>query len=389
MKIGILTQPLLVNYGGILQAYALQETLMRMGHQTIILSRRKAKEKRSLKLYVARVLSLFKCIYRVYFIKQDNCLIENPFSYEYFPVKYPKCFIGSHIKCSSAIYSSAELYKQIKENAIETIVVGSDQVWRERYSPCITDFFCCFLPSTETLPCLSYAASFGLDGHDISSDKLEECKKGLKKFVAISVREKSAIDTVKTSFGVSAQFVLDPTLLLSDNDYTKLIEEEDIKDEPSGIVSYILDTSTDKTLILNAVREKFNLTTNRHTDLRLYQFGKDAGYVEGIVPSVGKWLQSIRDAEFVVTDSFHGCVFSIVFKKQFIVIGNHQRGLERFISLLSEFGLGSRVVLSFDDFEKNKKELFKPIDFKAVYDNYARCRKHSLEWLRTNLKQHF
>lgn len=384
MKIGILTQPLHNNYGGVLQAYALQQVLIRMGHHPITLSR-KYDVQISLLQYVFKIVSFFKCLYRIYIQHSDKWIVENPFARNYEPLKnHNRNFIDTHISCSEELYSSEELLNYVQSQGIGGIIVGSDQVWRQTYSPCITDYFLCFLPQSATLKCVAYAASFGGGQTDITPDKLADCKQGIKRFDAISVREKSAVDIVKEQFNRTATHVLDPTMLLSACDYDKLIAEEGIENKPSGVVSYILDPTDDKTQILNTVREQFAPKTTLHTDLKILSPNENSG--QSIVPTIGKWLQSIRDAEFVVTDSFHGCVFSIIFRKPFVIIGNKRRGIDRFESLLSELGLKQRIVLSFPEFKQDMGELFMPIDYSAVYSKYMACKNESIAWLETNLQ---
>lgn len=366
-----------------MQAYALQQVLTRMGHRPITLLRKCDVHVSPLQ-YIFRTISFFKCLYRIYIRHSDKWVLGNPFARSYEPLKndYHKGFINAHLSCSKSLYSSEELLDYVQSQAIEAIIVGSDQVWRQEYSPCITDFFLCFLPPSETLKCLAYAASFGKEQTDISPDKMICCKQGIKRFDAISVREIAAVDMVKQEFDRTATHVLDPTLLLSARDYDKLIAEEEIERKPSGIVSYILDATHDKTQILDAVREQSAAKTALHTDV--FSSQKNPGRT--CVPTIGKWLQSIRDADFVVTDSFHGCVFSIIFRKQFVVIGNRHRGLERFNSLLPELGLERRMVLSFSEFKRNKEELFRPIDYSAVYSKYMARKADSMAWLETNLQ---
>ena len=100
-----------------------------------------------------------------------------------------------------------------------------------------------------------------------------------------------------------------------------------------------------------------------------------------IKPSVEIWLRGFYDAEFVVTDSFHACVFSIIFKKQFVVVGNKERGMARFESLLKMFGLEDRLVA--DDVDINSLQ---PIDYDKVYQLYGKLKEKSYCFLSENLK---
>ena len=387
MKIGILTQPLHNNYGGVMQAFALQTVLKRMGHQPINLSR-KYYDKLSYRRYILNVGSFLKCLFRIYILHDNRWVLMNPFKEGYCPHKCKpavtkealSCFVKSHIEQSSNVYSSKVLYSIVDELSLDAIVVGSDQVWREDYSPCITDYFLHFLPKDNRLKKIAYAASFGTDLLNISSENLSACQEGIKQFQAISVRENSGLDILAEQFGREAIQVLDPTLLLSMQDYDKLIAEECIPSSSTGVVSYVLDDTSYKTDILQAVQQYF--ISSQVTRLKMHPlFEPD----DCIIPTMGQWLQSIRDAEFVITDSFHGCVFSIIFRKPFIAIGNEFRGLDRFRTLLGDFGLMNRLVLSFDDFKNKESELISSIDYTEVYIKYEAMRSMSITWLEKHL----
>lgn len=96
---------------------------------------------------------------------------------------------------------------------------------------------------------------------------------------------------------------------------------------------------------------------------------------------VEQWLRSFDDAEFVLTDSFHGCVFSIIFRKQFLAIGNKERGLSRFHSLLTLFSLQDRLFLSPDEYKSNLSS----IDYDQVQTKLRSLQTQSLSFLKANL----
>ena len=259
-------------------------------------------------------------------------------------------------------------------------IVGSDQVWREAYSPCITDYFLHFLPKGKKYKKISYAASFGIKETDISKDKLALCAEDLKSFNAISVRERTGVDIVNTISGMNATLVLDPTLLLKAEDYSVLIDVQDKKSE-SGIVCYVLDPDNDKQSIMNDVTSSFGQNT-----MLLSLYPKDNKGNNDKLISVSKWLSSIANADFMVTDSFHGCVFSVIFKKNFIAIANQDRGVDRFCTLLEGLGLTDRLVFSFDEYLKRKKALFAEVNYCKVEDNLEALRSSSMLFLRESLK---
>lgn len=149
---------------------------------------------------------------------------------------------------------------------------------------------------------------------------------------------------------VEATQVLDPTLLLVANDYQKLFEKAKIPKSEGDMHCYILDNNPQKqALIDNIARERrlkpFSVLTPVPMQI------KEATILTQ--PPVEQWLRAFYDSEFVVTDSFHACVFSILFRKQFIVYGNQERGMTRFHSLLSILGLEDRLVYDYSQY-KNK-----------------------------------
>lgn len=229
----------------------------------------------------------------------------------------------------------------------------------------------------------SYAASFGVNSCEYTLDQRRTCSLLLKKFCAVSVREFSAINICRNYFGVEAEQVLDPTLLLSVDDYKSLIRKENTETSKGNMLVYILDRT----------KEKINLAEKiaRDKGLQLLwldspdEQNEDSGLKEHVKISVERWLRSFDDAEFVLTDSFHGCVFSIIFKKQFIVLGNRERGLDRFDSLLTLLSLRNRLICSLDEYESKVLVLDEQIDYKKVDCKLAVERVHSLNFLQNNL----
>ena len=112
-----------------------------------------------------------------------------------------------------------------------------------------------------------------------------------------------------------------------------------------------------------------------------YEYDESHPLQERIKPSVEKWLRGFYDAKFVITDSFHACVFSIIFHKQFVVVGNKERGMSRFESLLEMFGLEDRLVNIGDDISSLSK-----IDYVAVDKIYDTLKEESKSFLFNALK---
>ena len=189
------------------------------------------------------------------------------------------------------------------------------------------------------------------------------------------MREYEGLDILSRDFdyhkGVK---VLDPTLLISADDYKGLIKDKDYAHE-AYVAAYILDPSKDKTAILAEVSSHLNLPVQS-----LLEEPHGAKML-----TVSQWLAFDR-ADFVVTDSFHGCVFSIIFHKPFIAIANEFRGLDRFISLLRDAGLENRLVFSSEEFEMRKDSLFTVPDYTDVERRLSASRSVSMDFLADALQ---
>ncbi|MCK5603217.1 polysaccharide pyruvyl transferase family protein, partial [Candidatus Pacearchaeota archaeon] len=150
------------------------------------------------------------------------------------------------------------------------------------------------------------------------------------------------------------------------------------------LFAYLLDTNREKKILLEKVEKKLGLkvfnikakTINRQSRKNID---------ECIAPPVEDWLMAFRDAEFIITDSFHGCIFSIIFNKPFLAIGNEQRGLARFKSLLSISGLERRLISHIKDLTDEK--IVESIDWNRVNSLIEKERQKSLNFLKTNLFQ--
>jgi hypothetical protein len=366
MKIGILTLPIAENYGGILQALALYRYLHNQGHDVVLIY--KETYQVSWKK-LAREILLKIPFHNFRNIKNNNKVNEERLERK----KFHRPFIENEIfKISEDLYTKRDLEEFSKKENFDVVIVGSDQVWRKAYinDKYYKSYFLDFLDSKKTKK-IAYAASFGKDCWEGENDS-KDISKLLQDFVGLSTREKSGVDICKGTFGFNnAEHVLDPTLLMNKEFYkNEIISKYDIsKIQKGGLTTYVLDEEDEKKSIINFVKENLQINSVNH----LKRFNKTK-----ITYSVPEWLVSFFNADFVVTDSFHGMVFSIIFEKDFIVIGNHDRGLDRFTSLLSLLGLEDRMVFSMEDL-KDKK--INSIDYTRVNKILEENKKSSLEFL--------
>lgn len=389
MKLAIITQPLFDNYGGILQCYALQTILQRMGHEVVVLNRKEPKERLSLWMFLLRCVSVIKCIIRRYILGQKQWAIIKPWALWYEPDmskwlygsrRFLAQFIDKHFQQSSPLTSTDDMVRWANTHPCDAFVVGSDQVWRGAYNADVTESFCSFLPDTDPRRRIVYAASFGTEYVDISPEKLPECRRLAQFFSAVSVREQSAIRLAKEALGIEPQWVLDPTMLLTADDYRSLWQHEEIQWE--GITTYVLDASEEKSQIQHDVSQTLSLPVNALLLPPLDQDGKPVD----MIPVEG-WLKAFAQPSFVITDSFHGCVFSIIHRKPFIAIANRERGIDRFTSLLGYFGLMDRLIFSLEEYQQKRSSLLAPIDYVPIVQKHEEARTASLTFLREALAE--
>ncbi len=367
MRIGVLTLDLLSNYGGVLQAFALYHTLEMMGHEPCLISTRKLKRpslSKRLKWFASQTVETLFPLYVTY-QKYEDCSRKNIIS-----------FINQEIP--NKIYPTD--LKQLN-GVFDAIVVGSDQVWRPPFSTDVRMFFLDFAQDFEHIKRISYAASFGLP--DLKEDEwpqgyVVECANLLKKFDAVSVRENDAVDICKKRFGVdNAEWVLDPTMLLSPNDYL-----QDIPATSKGkFVNYVLDMDPVKSEIIDCIEKIIGAKTIYLKDevgkshLRPLKFKQHR--------TIESWLSEIASSEFVFTDSFHGCVFCIIFNKPFAVRLNAERGNARFNSLMQLYDLKDRIVENASDVHEI---MSRPIDWDIVNKKRCQMAKKSLAFLTNALE---
>lgn len=334
MRIGILTQPLGHNYGGILQNYALQQHLISMGHDPITIDvvgfectlwqRLRAAVQRP----IVRMLK-----------KAARCPAGNENMHQ--PLTR---FIATHIRRTRRHYAPIRS-GILDEHGLEALIVGSDQVWRPSYSPNIRNFFLDFCEG-RSFKTIAYAASFGNAESEYSPELARDCARLLQRFDAVSVREAASISRCGEIFGVSPELTCDPTLLLGQEHYRSIASPPfPTNSQTAYCACYILDpTSTKMGFIRN--------WCSRHgiAPLSLLpiapQHTRNDGYVfapSSMLP-VEDWLGLLAHATAIITDSFHGTVFSIVFGKPFFALDNPMRGSDRIRGLLELAELTSCLV---------------------------------------------
>lgn len=363
-KIAIQTHPLKTNYGGILQAFALQHWLGRQGYDAIHLNRNfKTTD---------WLLRLKQILYRIVYFREITVKRNVEAVYN--------SFINRYIQLSPPLNSNKEWIQFIQNNNFTAVITGSDQVWRKEYTGAwINEYFLNFIKGD--IKKIAYAASFGVDS--IDADYAAKIGAFLKDFDAISVREDSGVKILKDNFNLDAAHLPDPTMLLKAEDYVSIFDLQKENENPF-VFAYVLDKNKDKQNIINDVGSALGLKSKFVYGAEVTkETWRDKDIANKV--SIEQWLQNYYNADFVVTDSFHGTVFSIVFNKPFLVIGNERRGMSRFHSLLTMFGLQDRLITDFASFDANKL-IAKEIDWESVNDKLEMEREKAVKFLKENLK---
>ncbi|MEW8065373.1 MAG: polysaccharide pyruvyl transferase family protein [Candidatus Thiodiazotropha endolucinida] len=376
MKIGILTQPLHNNYGGLLQAFALQVVMKRLGHEVWTVDFWKVDRKKDLRFYPRIIKSiLIRAVQRYLLGRSVSVWVWPTNSNNRKFTRHMRRFVEENIKTTSKINNSPQL-SLLKEYHFDAYVVGSDQVWRPEYSPNLLHFFLDFLSDDTMVKRISYAASFGVEDWEFTPEETVVCAGLAQKFDAISVREDSAIELCRKYLEVPAVHVLDPTMLLDKDDYTALVNKDGIPEFNAEIISYVLDATPEKKNIINAISEVIGVNA-------CFVNNAMSGYHDNVFPPVTQWIRGYMDTDFVITDSFHGTVFSIIFNRPFIAIGNEERGLTRFVSLLKMFDLENRVLHSADQI--TTELINEKIDWDRVNSILSQKRQEALVFLTASL----
>lgn len=330
------------NYGALLVAYSLQRAVAKLGHRA----------------------------YHVNFV--PNSLFEsstnenNPF----------KRFGERFIRRTGICLNKNDLQRYINRR-FQKFITGGDQVfrWHNHFN-----FLFDWVSGKKTL--VSFSASFGVDSLGkiaIHYDKKAYAEKCFRRFDAISVREKSGVKILKKAFGISAEVVLDPTMLLDAEEYQEIIDGE-FSEVPAGefVVYYSLNDELREALYHPALTVPALADTGVFVDMMKNENGQ--------YRSFGQWLNLLKNAQYVITDSFHGTVFAILFRKKFLTLARPFGGDERLVYLFEALGIDKRRFLSVDRLASVDVSLLnEPIDYATVYEKLAAEKQRAMIFLRNGL----
>lgn len=318
MKIALLNLPFDSNFGGNLQRYALITILKRNGYDVEHINLRINFQ---LPWYKKTFVYSKRILQKLFTNDNQPILLEKYLKKKEDQINQEtEIFYAKYIPHTNIITKKAELYKLPHYDAY---IVGSDQVWRKKMAKQLglETYFFDFIDNSNAIK-IAYSVSLGSSNNELSQQEIKNLKCLYQKFKAVSVRENSALTLFQKYQWINPQAIqtLDPTMLLTKEDYINLINKGITHPCNGNLFCYILDQNTCKEDIIQKIANQ--------KKLQPFKIQLDGN------ASIEQWLRSFQDAEYIITDSYHGLVFSIIFQKPFTLIKNEERGNARFDSLL-------------------------------------------------------
>ena len=347
---GVATLWFSCNYGAILTTYALYRLLEEMGRRPVLLNYAPLHPN-------AR------------YMEEDNV---------------SRRFMQRHgIACTKPLKDDED-YDALNDN-LDTFIIGSDQVWRWRYTACCgLAYFLDFVRGDKRK--VAFASSFGVDTEERPAESVERARHCLQAFDAVSVREKSGVDILRKHYGIEGEWVLDPVFLCRMEDYDTLCACAERQETPY-VLSYVLEPDDAIRHHITAISRKRGARAvnmvDAQKDFEEMQRRFGTGQIARDV-SPEQWVRNIRDCDFFITDSFHGVCFALMFNSPFLCVAPPERGRTRFESLLELVGL-RRCLLSPDYTEEEWNAAVEPIDWAQVNSILQREREKARAWLENAL----
>ena len=370
-SIGIITIHKINNYGSVLQAYALQRICMSLGYKVEIIDYDFPNIAHANNPYAENDINNvpnepkgIKALFATALLRQHKGILK---------------FVKKYLNLSTENYPSPDSLLR-NAPAYDIYMTGSDQLWSPRHCNGDTIFMLSFAP--DEAPKISYAASFGTN--EIPSDLIPAFKNYLSRYKAISVRERSGIELVKQLTGKDSSLVLDPTLLIRNNQWNEIALKQRII-KPKYILCYFLNYSFNAFPYVDDLAKSIQ----RQTGYQIVRVArpphnysiKHTSYRIGASPE--KFLALIRDAEIVLTTSFHGTAFAVNYGRPlFSIINNLADKDSRQSSLMYSLGLSQQILELGQPFPEVSLASY---DYNEEQNRLETLRQQSISYLRKNL----
>ncbi len=340
------------NYGSLLNGYATYKTLKSLGCSVLMVSKPNA--------------------------RPDDWEVVNPHCCGFINKFYDKEDISSLLP-----------YDRMKElnGMCDTFLIGSDQIWHYNL---IKGFDFSFLLNfaDDDKKKISFGTSFGHKENTVPPEMMPRATELFHRFDAISVREQSSADILKNTYRVRSTVTVEPVFCLEKKDYYEIAERSDFDTTQPYILSYILDPTPK---IIETIEYYCQLTGMRSINILDGNPFHNKKMREIFTlpntpdePGAEDLVKLYKNASFVITDSFHGTCFSIIFEKPFLAIANYKRGVARFNDLLTKHGLTDRLALDVNNIPKDERFLV-PVDYTKINRQIAEERTRSIAWLENVL----
>lgn len=373
------------NYGAVLEAYALQKSIENLGHKSICINYI-PNEPWSSKIFRRIIWAFTKPEMAVHylvtltkkFLRSDRDITRyrkaNQNSFDIFRKLHLK--IDNH-KCSSI----SDLNYHLKD--IKVCVCGSDVIWATGNNSLVSDAY--FLNwGGASMKRVAYAPSWGKPSiDDLNVETKTRLSDYLSKFDNISVREKSGIEICKKLGRNDAIWLPDPTLLISSDGWNEIAEKSNTKASPY-LLHYFVPYN--KTISCQALIDKIKIKLSLEL-LTIPDILKQSKNGD-VWPSPTKWISAIRDSSFVVTNSFHGVVFCVLFHRPFLFTsleGKDAPKNERIFSLLEKFNVSGRIISNFSEDDINSI-INNPINWDEVDEIIKAWREEGVNFLVKAMK---
>lgn len=370
MVVNVITRHAPTNYGSLLQAIATQRVIMNLGHECRIIN------------YIPKCETGVRMA--ITQLEQKTKWRRNPIKKAiYLMVAEPETLLmdrkflamrKKYLLMGPYCATTGELKKLYAEKKDEVFLTGSDQVWGPistgHYDP---TYFLDFVPKSSRK--LAFAASFGKAIFD--EQTLKEYAVLLKKYDSLAVRENVAVELLK-KMDISAKQVLDPTLLMDADAWSEYVKP--MKKPEKYVLVYQIHANSDLDHYAVKFAEKAELPLLRVSPL-LHQASRSGKFV--YCPDISGFLDLVKNATYLVTDSFHGTAFAINFNTQFVEVLPNTGTSSRNQSILELTGLTDRIVRDLNDFSYIDQE----IDFKEANEKIGTSRIESIRILEEMLAE--
>lgn len=379
-RIGICACYDTLNYGSMLQSFATQAAIDRFGYDSEYIIYKKKKTPTFLLKQAPRLLNGNLMFDKMLKIRKKQALKKHPEIMKKDEIRKQafKRFQDRYYKKFSPVYYG---YDELCKNASDyaSVVVGSDQLWTP--GGLASNFYnLMFVP--DGVNKVSYATSFGVSS--IPWYQFKRTREYLQRIDHISVREVRGAEIVKEISGREAKVVADPTLLLTNEEWLEAIPKKRLAEEPY-IFCYFLGENPEHRDIADEFKKETGLSIVSTPFLDSF-VERDLSFGDHQLFDIGPddFVNLIRGAEYILTDSFHGSVFSIINHKKFLTFNRFRSGTNsrnsRIDSLCSILGLDGRR------YDGNASKVREQIDFTEVDKKLSKLRNDSLNYLQESLK---